>query len=368
MPTAAVEIKELSRQEIKSAVMDVVKSAAAVNLRYVSDSMPGISRIRSEEGFVYMQGNRRVKDKATLGRIKKLVIPPAWEQVWICSEDNGHLQATGMDAKGRKQYRYHASWSSIRNATKFYRLQEFGKRLPAMRTELQKHLTLPGYPKEKILALVVSLLERTNIRIGNGFYEKLYGSFGLTTLKNNHVKVKGSEMIFSFTGKKGVKHHVSIRSKKLSKIVQACKDIPGKDLFEFIDENKAVHRIESGMVNAYIHSISGSDFSAKDFRTWAGTTQALLALSEVGNFETVTEFREKCVKVFDHVACSLGNTRSVCRKYYVHPLIIDLYERRQLEPYLQEMKTMSGRELEGLSPEESILLKILEKYKNWPSV
>jgi DNA topoisomerase I len=362
MQTAAEQqIKELGKKAIRTAVMDVAKSAAVVNLTYVNDTMSGISREREGDTFAYFDGKKKITKQSVLDHIKKLAIPPAWEQVWICKDPAGHLQATGLDAKGRKQYRYHPLWNSIRNTTKFYRLRDFGKQLPAMRAQIHKHLALPGYPKEKILALVVSLLERTNIRIGNGFYERLYGSFGLTTLKNDHVKVNGTEMTFTFTGKKGVKHNISIRSKKLANIVKGCRDIPGKHLFEFIDENGHVQRVDSGMVNAYIHSISGNDFSAKDFRTWAGSTQALIALGEAGDYETNAEFKEKIVKMFDHVACALGNTRAVCRKYYVHPLITELYEGKKLKTYLEEMKTLVCKNDSDLHPEECVLLKILEK-------
>jgi DNA topoisomerase-1 len=359
--SAASEVFEISKSDIKTAVADLVKSAKVVNLVYVNDASPGITRERNNGNFIYLNGKKRIRDKSVLERIQKLAIPPAWEKVWICENENGHLQATGLDARGRKQYRYHALWNSIRNTTKFYRMLDFGRQLPLMRRELKRHLALPGYPKEKILALVVSLLEQTKIRIGNGFYEKLYGSFGLTTLKNDHVKVKGAEMIFNFKGKKGIEHKISLKSKRLASLVQGCKDIPGKDLFEFIDEEGNIQQIDSGMVNNYIHSLSGTDFSAKDFRTWAGSTEALLGFAEAGDFGTASEMKEKTLQVLDRVAKALGNTRTVCRKYYVHPLIISLYEEKKLLPNLRAIREPLKNDEGDLGPEEQLLIKILEK-------
>jgi DNA topoisomerase-1 len=350
----------ISEKSIRAAVTDVVKSAEVAKLVYVHDSCMGIQRLRKNGDFIYMDGKKRVTKKSDLDRIRKLAIPPAWEDVWICRESNGHLQVTGKDARGRKQYKYHPSWNAIRSTTKFYRLLEFGRQLPAMRRELQKHLALPAYPKEKIMALVVSLLERTNIRIGNGAYEKLYGSFGLTTLKNSHVQVKGAKVNFMFRGKKGIRHNISMKSKKLARLIQNCKDIPGKDLFEYIDDNGNIHHVDSGMVNIYIHSISGHDFSAKDFRTWAGSCQALLGFHEAGDFRTIAEFKEKTLAVIDHVAKALGNTRTVCRKYYIHPLILRLYEEKKLDKYLEGISPAEEKDDTELRPEEKVLIRILE--------
>jgi DNA topoisomerase-1 len=355
------EALKLSKKAIQAAVMDVVKSAKVVDLIYVADHCEGITRVKKEDGFLYKDGNRAVKNRSVLERIKKLAIPPAWENVWICRDENGHLQATGKDIRGRKQYRYHTRWNVVRSSTKFFRLLEFGRQLPAMRAVIDKHLALPGYPKEKIMALVVTLLQKTHIRIGNGFYEKLYGSFGLTTLKNKHVTVKGTEMVFSFKGKKGVMHEISLKSKKLANLVKACKDIPGKDLFEFIDEKGQVHRIDSGMVNNYIHEISGDDFSAKDFRTWAGSREALVSFRETGGFETASQMKEHVVRMYDTVAKALGNTRTVCRKYYVHPVIVSLYESGKLLPYLDKLPEGLKSEQAG-GAEEEVLLEILSKH------
>src|SRR4249919_2503494 len=230
---------------------DPVATAKAIQLVYVSSKDEGIERAGAGKGFKYLFRSKIIKDKSTLKRIRSLVIPPAWKNVWICQIAEGHLQATGLDVRNRKQYRYHPLWNELRNKTKFYRLPELGKLLPTIRRHLDADLALPGLPREKVLAAVVSLMEKTGIRIGNEFYEKLYGSFGLTTLKDRHVKIKGSTVKFTFRGKKGVEHEVSLQSKKLSKIVMQCRDIPGKELFQYIDEEGKRQSIESGMINDY---------------------------------------------------------------------------------------------------------------------
>jgi DNA topoisomerase-1 len=243
---------KLPLKKIKKILQDPKKTAQAINLVYVNDQQPGISRLRKRNNFYYFSGNEQINDAKVLERIRKLVIPPAWENVWICDLENGHLQVTGIDAKKRKQYKYHSLWNTLRNQTKFYRMHEFGKAIPLIRKQLHKDLSLPGLPVEKVLATVVSLLEKTNIRVGNSFYEKLYGSFGLTTLKDQHVKIDGSKLIFLFKGKKGISHKISLKSKQLAKVVQHCRDIPGKELFQYIDEEGQYKSIDSGMVNNYI--------------------------------------------------------------------------------------------------------------------
>ena len=358
MEALAEEIIKLPRRKIRAIANDPQKTAGAVNLVYVNDSQDGVRRIKKGKGFFYMSGDKRVNDKATLRRIKNLVIPPAWENVWICNLPNSHLQATGVDIKKRKQYKYHPLWNSLRNHTKYYRLLDFGRALSAIRHQLDKDLSLPGLPVEKVLALVVTLMEKTNIRIGNNFYEKLYGSFGLTTLKDKHVVIKGNQLQFVFKGKKGVEHDISVRSKKLSALVQKCRDIPGKELFQYYDESGTRKRIDSGMVNEYIRKLSGADFSAKDFRTWTGTLQAFLAFKECNEFETETECKKKIIEVLDIVAKQLGNTRTVCKKYYVHPALISLYENKKLEKYLDARPDSSNGS--GLTPDEHSIIKILE--------
>ena len=359
MEALAEEIKKLPKRKIRSIINDPEKTAGAVNLVYVHDSQDGIRRIRKGKGFFYTYGDNRVNDKATLQRIKSLVIPPAWENVWICNLANGHLQATGLDTKKRKQYKYHPLWNSLRNHTKYYRLLDFGRSLSDIRQQLDKDLSLPGLPVEKVLALVVKLMEKTSIRIGNNFYEKLYGSFGLTTLKDKHVVIKGNQLQFVFRGKKGVEHNISLKSKKLSALVKKCRDIPGKELFQYYDETGTRRPIDSGMVNEYIKKLSCSDFSAKDFRTWSGTVQAFLAFKECSSFETETECKKKIVEVLDTVAKQLGNTRTVCKKYYVHPALISLYENKLLEKYADISQEEAGNNT-NLTPDERTIIKILE--------
>lgn len=353
----------IPKKKLQEIITDPEATARAVKLIYVSDSQEGIRRLRNGKGFKYVYQNKPVKNKEDLERIKKLVLPPAWEDVWICPKPNGHLQATGKDVKNRKQYKYHSLWNELRNQTKFYRLLQFGRALPIIRKKVDKDLSLSGMPRDKVLAAVVALMEKTSIRIGSGLYEKLYGSFGLTTLKNKHVDIKGSQVKFCFKGKKGIEHVISIKSKKLSLIVKHCRELPGKELFQYYDENNTKQSIDSGMVNEYIRTIIEDDFTAKDFRTWAGTVQALLAFREIGPCEAPGEAKKKMVEVLDRVAKHLGNTRTVCRKYYVHPCLLDLFEKQELQQYLKklgEIKTDEDR-ITGLAPEEKLLLEILEK-------
>lgn len=344
---------------MKTLFDDAQKSAAAINLTYVTDSQPGIVRSRKGDKFVYLQDGKIVKDPALLQRIKSLVIPPAWQQVWICSKDNGHLQATGLDTKNRKQYRYHPLWNSLRNHTKFFHLYDFGKALPGIRAQLQKDLARHGLPQEKVLATIVSVMQCTCIRIGNSMYEKLYGSFGLTTLKDKHVTINGSQLKFTFIGKKGVHQDISLKSRKLANLVKQCRDIPGQELFQYFDEKGNRHPVDSGMVNNYIKEISGGNFTAKDFRTWAGTLHALEAFKELGNAETATETKRRIVAALDMVAKQLGNTRTVCKKYYVHPSIIDHYTNKTISRYIDMIGGMDCSNDASLSAEEQVLMKIL---------
>lgn len=361
METAPGVLENISKKKIKKIINDPVKSAEAVNLVYVTNDSPGIKRHKHGKAFSYYIEDKKIADKAEIQRIKKLVLPPAWEDVWICLLHNGHLQATGVDVKKRKQYRYHPAWNALRNHTKFYRMLQFGEVLPKIRLQLEKDLSQPGMPVEKILATVVSLMERTNIRVGNNVYEKLYGSFGLTTLKDNHVQVNGNHLKFSFKGKKGVQHDISIRNKKLAAIVLRSKEIPGKELFQYYDEQGDRHSIDSGMVNEYIRNISGEDFTAKDFRTWAGTVNAFLAFKEMGIAETESEAKKNIVEALDKVALQLGNSRTVCKKYYVHPLILSLYENKNIEKYFNQLDAIEKDDNKSdLTVDEKIIMKILE--------
>jgi DNA topoisomerase-1 len=361
MSEVAEELHKISKRKLRSIVKDERKTAIAANLVYVSDKEQGIERRKKGDQFEYYFNNELIKDDEELLRIKHLVIPPAWEKVWICKKENGHLQATGYDTKNRKQYRYHPNWNSLRNDTKFYRLHDFGKALPEIRLQLEKDLSDKELSEKKVLAAVVSLMERTNIRIGNAFYEKEYGSFGLTTLKDRHVTFNGNSVTFAFKGKKGVDHKIKLKSKKLASIIKKCRDVPGKELFQYYDEEGNHHSIDSGLVNSYIREISHADFTAKDFRTWSGTVHAFLALKAIGCCETVTEAKRKIVEALDIVSEHLGNTRTVCKKYYVHPLILSLYESHKLEKYIAELdKIEKDDDKVSLSPEEKMVMKILE--------
>lgn len=348
-----------SKKKIEVLLNDNAKAAEAVNLVYVTDKEPGIIRIRKGKGFTYKFGNKKIGN-TDLKRIKALVIPPAWEGVWICKLDNGHLQVTGYDVKHRKQYRYHPDWNKVRNQTKYYHLYEFGKALPQMRNQLKKDIALPGLPVEKVLATVVSLMERTSIRVGNSEYEKLNGSFGLATLKDKHVSFEGSKIEFSFKGKSGVEHQINLKSKKLAKNVQRCKEIPGRELFQYFDKNGNKHAIDSGMVNTYIKNISGGFFTSKDFRTWAGTVQAVEAFQEIGLFENETDARKKISETFKVVSAQLGNTVNVCKKYYVHPLIIEAYQDKSLHNLLSKIVNKNNGKNEGLTPMEEIVMEIIK--------
>ncbi|MCW3122852.1 MAG: topoisomerase [Flavipsychrobacter sp.] len=351
--------RTITKRKLTSLFKDNVKSAEAINLVYVTDTQEGISRISSGHGFTYKLKNHAVKDVKTLARIKSLVLPPAWKNVWICAKENGHLQATGIDARNRKQYKYHPLWNLLRNETKFHHLFEFGKVLPAIRRQLHKDLNRQGLPPEKVLAAIVSVMQCTCIRVGNSQYEKLYGSFGLTTLKDKHVDINGATVKFTFTGKKGVHHDIDLKSRRLANIVKQCRDIPGKELFQYYDEKGHRHPVDSGMVNNYIKEISGGHFTAKDFRTWAGTLHAITAFKKLGIPDTTTDTKKNVVTALDMVAKELGNTRTVCKKYYVHPRVISLYEDHSLDKFLSVTEDAKCSDQAGLSTEEQALMKIL---------
>jgi DNA topoisomerase-1 len=357
-----MEIVQLSHKEFLKIDKDYSKAAKVADLRYVNDKEPGIQRIKKGQGFVYIYDEKPLKDDAQLERIKKLAIPPAWTNVWICPKANGHIQATGFDMRNRKQYRYHELWHTLRNETKFHRLYEFGKLLPSLRLKLEDDFSKKALSEEKVIATVISLMERTYIRIGNNDYEKLYGSYGLTTLKDKHVKIEGDTLKFSFKGKKGIDHDISLRNRKLAKAVQACRDIPGKELFQYYDSEGKKKAIDSGSVNSYIKEATGGDFTAKDFRTWAGTLNIIRAFKSLGEAPSETDCKRNVIAALDDVSKKLGNTRTVCKKYYVHPGIIRLYEENSLNKYLKELDAIEKPdELSGLTSEERVLMKILQQ-------
>ena len=353
---------EVSKKKLSKLSRNYEECASIMDLVYVNDQDAGIERVKKAKNFEFLLNGKKVTDKDTLKRIKDLVIPPAWEKVWISPLENGHIQVTGLDTKGRKQYRYHPLWIALRDETKYFRLRDFGRVLPEIRKRLQTDLSRPELPKEKVLAAVVSVMERTNIRVGNNLYEKIYGSYGLSTMKDKHLKITGSEMRFSFKGKKGVYHNISLKSKKLANIVAQCKDIPGKELFQYFDDNGKRHAIDSGEVNKYIKEISGADFTSKDFRTWTGTVNCLMAFKELGAAETPAQLKKNVNEAIDKVAKCLGNTKTVCKKHYVHPMIISGYQNQKLDKYIKELEKI---ELEKsttsqLAPPEQVLLKLLE--------
>jgi DNA topoisomerase-1 len=318
---------------IVTAVTNPVAAARAASLRYVTDTAPGIARKRNGIRFVYIApGGKTIRDPAQLKRIQSLVIPPAWTDVWICALEDGHLQATGRDAKGRKQHRYHPRWREIRDATKYHRMIAFAAILPRIRGQVQRDLSLPGLPREKVLATVVRLLEVTAIRVGNEEYARKNGSFGLATLKNRHVDVSGGKIRFQFRGKSGVQHAIDLQDKRLAKIIKRCQDLPGYELFKYIDDDGELCAIDANDVNDYLKQIAGEDFTTKDFRTWNGTVLAACALKELKCAEGASkaQLKRNIVQAVESVAKRLGNTKAVCRKCYIHPAVIEAYEAGSL--------------------------------------
>jgi DNA topoisomerase-1 len=309
-----------------SAADDAVLSAKTAGLRYITDTSPGLRRISKGAGFSYTAPHGKViRDTAILKRIKSLAIPPAWTEVWICPEAGGHLQATGRDAKGRKQYRYHERWRQVRDGTKYDRMLAFGRLLPRIRKRVAKDLALAGLPREKILATVIKLLETTLIRVGNEEYARTNDSFGLTTMRDRHVKVNGAAVRFEFRGKSGILHAVDLTDRRIARIVKQSRDLPGYELFQYIDSEGARRSIDSSDVNAYLKRIAGEEFTAKDFRTWAGTVLAARALDECQPSGSNTQAKRNVVAAIESVAKRLGNTKAICRKCYVHPEIINAY-------------------------------------------
>lgn len=352
----------LSHKEFLKIDKDYSKAAKLASLVYVNDKEPGIRRLKKGKSFVYIHDNKPLKNKAEIERIRKLAIPPAWTNVWICCNQNGHIQATGFDLRGRKQYRYHAIWNLLRNETKFHRLYEFGKALPLIRLKLEEDLAKKEWSEEKILATLVSLMERTYIRVGNDDYEKRYGSYGLTTLKDNHVKINGDKIYFAFRGKKGIDQKITLKNKRLAHIVKQCREIPGKELFQYYDAEGNRKPVDSGMVNRYIKEASGGDFTAKDFRTWAGTLNILHAFKSIGEAASENDCKKKIITALDEVSKQLGNSRTVCKKYYVHPGVIKLYQEKNLLHYLNELNKIEQPDnLAGFSHEERLLMKILKQ-------
>ena len=324
--------------------------------------MPGIHREPAGKSFRYRFATEDiVQDEQVLGRIRSLAIPPAWQNVWICPDPAGHLQATGLDARKRKQYRYHRRWREVREETKYARMISFAQALPKIRAQVEKDLSLHGLNHRRILATVVRLLELSLIRVGNEEYERENASYGLTTLKNRHVDVNGSEISFHFRGKSGKQHRIDVRDRKLAQIVRRCQDLPGQELFEYVDQEGKVQDVKSTDVNEYLKEITGEDFTAKDFRTWAGTMLAALALQEFEKFDSKTQAKKNVVKAIESVAARLGNTPSICKKCYVHPDVLEGYLDGTLVKALsRRAKKISGN-LHALDPEEAAVLTLLQR-------
>jgi len=330
-------------------------------LVYVTDNMPGIYRKGKPGNFHYEdKEGQRITEESQLERIKGLVLPPAWSEVWIAAKKNAYLQATGLDAAGRKQYRYHPKWTSRRSENKYFRLLEFGKALPQARKRLAKDLRRATFDEQKVLAICVQVMQKTLIRVGNESYAQLYGSYGLSTLKNKHVKVEGNALKLKFIGKKGVKQEIALNDKSLAKMVKKCMEIPGQDLFQYYTEGKEHRGVDSGKINNYIREITGSDFTAKDFRTWGGTLEALRQLAIcTGNAIEEQPKKKVIVQVLDCVASKLGNTRAVCKSSYVYPLLLEAFEKDELAKYLQKIHTERPDTIEAMENDEKILMKFL---------
>jgi DNA topoisomerase-1 len=345
--------------------VDPLESAQEAGLRYVTVTDRCIRRIRSGKGFRYLGlDGQPLKDPKALERIRKLVLPPAWQNVWICPSATGHIQAIGWDAKGRKQYRYHEQYRAVRDQAKFSRMIAFGTVLAIIRKRVEEDLRRRGLPREKVLATVVRLLETTCIRVGNDEYAKENESFGLTTMRNRHVRIEGSNLMFRFRGKSGQEHTIALTDRKLAKVVGECQDLPGYELFEYINDCGEVCRVDSADVNGYIKEISGEDFTAKDFRTWTGTVLAARELNDAGPASSETAAKKAIVTAVKSVAHKLGNRPTTCRKYYIHPAVIDSYIDQSLfgimERGIEQDATYAGA---GLRPEEYACMVIIADHQ-----
>ncbi|MCC9138004.1 DNA topoisomerase IB [Pontibacter silvestris] len=340
---------------------DPSKSAEWAGLRYTSDSSPGYTRKKAGKVFYYVdKKGERISDEKTLERIKALVIPPAWTDVWICKSPKGHLQATGRDDKGRKQYLYHPEWQQARSLTKFGRMISFGKHLPQLRERIQQDITSRSLDRRKVTAVVLSIMDNALIRVGNRTYAKENKSYGLTTLRDKHVKIEGSKIKFTFKGKKGVEHEIDLKDRRLARLVKKCKDIPGYDLFQYYDEEGQRHTLESGDVNDYLREVTEEDFSAKDFRTWGGTVRMVECLENVLDEDPELNKEKSIKKAVKEVAKGLGNTPSVCSKYYIHPEVVNLFREDRLIEYLERHNATTSQS-GHLTATEELVLKMLER-------
>jgi DNA topoisomerase-1 len=342
--------------------LDNVRAAKDAGLVYVSDDSPGISRRkRGAKDFNYLDPRgKQIKDRQTLDRIRMLAIPPAYRDVWICSSERGHIQAVGRDDRGRKQYRYHEKWREVRDENKYGRMIDFADALPKIRRAVARHLKLKGLPREKVLAAVVKFMEVTLIRVGNDEYAKNNNSYGLTTLQDRHAKFsRGGKVKLGFRGKSGVEHELEIEDPRLAEVAKQCQDLPGQELFQYLDENGVVRDIGSSDVNDYLRQITGKDFTAKDFRTWAGTVLAATALQEIEKFDTHVQAKKNVVRAVESVAAKLGNTKAVCRKCYIHPEVLNAYMDGSLVDHLARRAANLAKSMSSLRPEEAAVLALL---------
>jgi DNA topoisomerase-1 len=353
---------ELADADLEVA-FDPEAAARAARLRYGSDRQPGIRRVRTDQGFVYKNPDgSAVTDETTLARIRKLAIPPAYEDVWICRNPNGHLQAVGRDARGRKQYRYHPRWRQVRDEAKYGKMRLFGQKLPLIRRAVERDLALSGLPRRKVLATIVRLLEKTLARVGNDEYAKSNNRVGLTTLRNRHARVEGARIEFRFRGKHGIMREIELKDRRLAAIVKRLQDLPGQELFQYVDSDGQTHSIGSEDVNDYLREITGEEITAKDFRTWAGTNLAALALRELEQFDSEAKRKKNVVRAVEAVAQILGNTPAICRKCYIHPAIFDGYLDGSLLEGLKQRADAAldqRNEAVGLTAEEAALAGFL---------
>jgi len=342
--------------------MDTPEEIKLSGLVYMTDTAPGIYRKGKPGAFFYVdKEGKRISDEAQLERIKALVLPPAWTQVWIAPRKNAYLQATGIDAAGRKQYRYHHKWTSRRSERKYFRLLEFGSVLPQVRKKIAKDLKRKEFDEQKVLAICVQVMLKTLIRVGNEFYKQNYGSFGLSTLRDKHVKINGNTLKLDFVGKKGVKQEVTLNDKTLARLVKKCKEIPGQELFQYYTQGKERRSVDSGKINDYIREITGGDFTAKDFRTWGGTLEALRQLAKCISTEEQRPKKKMIVEALDCVASKLGNTRAVCKSSYVYPLLLEAFENDQLSKYLKQVNTQKPHTQYAMENDEKVLMKFLKQ-------
>lgn len=353
----------LSPEDIDTIIKDPQEAVQLANLKYVSENQLSIVRKKVGRGFSYHRKEEKITDDKVLDRIKSLVIPPAWKNVRITHLKNGHLQVVGRDDKGRKQYLYHPVWSKVRNQTKFFKMTSFGKVLPKIRKQVDKDIALEGMPRRKVLALVIRLMEETHIRIGNHYYAKNNKTYGLSTFRTRHVKTFKDGIKFEFVGKKGKEHSITVENKKLIDLINQCEEIPGWELFKFYDDEGQKQSVESGMINEYIHEISGEMYSAKDFRTWSATKIFFETLRNMSYTESEEEKKKNILNAFDSAAEGLGNTRAVCRSYYVHPKVVETYETGEIIPYFKKIKDDDQPGYAELSQTEKIILKLIKDYK-----